>query len=464
MDVQRGELSHNGITTASYEAMLSAKQQEVDLVCDNNNALQAGLGQVEGTIVELSEKLSAKNQALHRAEIKLEKSQHEVRGLEAIRRQLQGKDEAVLKANRQNLSLLQVLEQAVGECRRLAEENGALKAELARSTKLSERRLRRTVSHNERVRSALRLADREITIATLARIESAKLAETAQSREHETRLRVEAEAAVALDEASQHRQREFELEASLLEKEDLVATLEAQCEKHAAESALHAEQLAALESRLLSALNEVAQADQSLEKAENTLDAERAARSAVAASFAAERHNSNALKSSLKEMKKSRDSQLDANRRISAKLEKARVGCETANAELDKQKARNTHALAAHNLDKKELARCASQLDYANRLLRRNRERRIDLRHDQRYAKGTPDPRASTCNNFSAKYASSCAKQRAPRLRHSARRIQLHSITTRSPIPASLTPTLTTGALALRDESTPPVDVGSYPL
>lgn len=389
-------LEDTSVTASCYARALATKQEEVDLVSRENEQLRASFGQVERSLQELSSAQASKDLALGSLQRKLEASENEIRQLTSIRSQLAGKDDAVKKATRQAMRALGVVQDLEGKYRRVAEENASLRAELERQRGLSQRRICRNVTQNERLRHALQLADREITVATLSKLDHKRQAEAALRREGETRASCEAEAELARDEVGRRQQHEMELARALLVARNRTRQLEDDLERHEALSAAKQERLDALDVRLGSIQDRRVRAERALSQVAARLDAELAGRAAADAGLALERRHGVALEAALVEMMKSRDQQLVAKRQLAARLESASAAREAAQAESEKYKARIAHARTVRDHDKHEVDRLARKLARTYQLLRRKRQAREECAIERRAAKLPPVSSKST--------------------------------------------------------------------
>lgn len=349
--------------------LLAAKQQEIDLLSANNDELRRCLSELETSLEDVAAIVAEKDAELSALRRKLDASEHRVLQLNGLQHRLDADKEAVGVAVSQNRRVMIALQQTDEKMRWLCEENAALKAEL--HSRLPDKRVAWSVEQAEKLKSSLRSADHEISVAMLARLEFKRRAEVAENNELNARHALEAETRLAQEEADRYKKNDDALNAKLRSRDEDVRELERKCQERQTLADACSRRSERLRKQLSDANDRESLSSERLAEKTALLDIARASAAASGARLLIEERRTSELEAALAEMTRSRDRELSMRQQLLRRVEVAQAATAASRADEDRLRARINHERVARNQDKIEAERLASKLGKAYRLLRR---------------------------------------------------------------------------------------------
>ena len=370
------------VSLASCERLILTKQHEIDMLANQNEQLRLSLDKLERELGDLANALAAKDKLLRAAQRKIDDREHELRQLGVVQSQSDGKDEAMKIAAMQNRNILMILQEANLKCENLERENRTLKAELQRVTFFNEKRMQRSVAQNERLRTSLKFAQKEITVNMLAKMASGTRADKAERAMKEAEVKAEAEIAVCQDELFSRRAKQYLLTDALQQKSDLAARLEDDLEDLRGEHEHEVERAEEMEARLTAAVHDLDVTEEQLTSMRDRALAEEARAASAEAANDLTNLRSEALRLAL-------ESTIDERRKVRAQQDRVRRDADAANAASAASKAEAERSLARHfatahrvKAQRARIDKLDAQLADAKTLIHRERKRIVESLND----------------------------------------------------------------------------------
>ena len=361
-------------SAASFERLITSKQKEVDMLAQQNEQLRTSLDRLERELGDLANALAAKDSLLRAAQRKIDDTEHEVRQLGVVQSQSDGKDEAMKIAAAQNRNILMILQEANLKCKNLEKENGDLKAELQRCSFFSEKRMQRSVAQNERLRTALKFAQKEITVNMLAKMSCTTRAVKAEAKATEAEAKAEAEIAVHRHELNSRRTTQYLLTSALQAKSDEVVVARDALEAAREDNENEAERADELEARLSAAVTDLDETEHDLNETRGRAQEQEARAEDAEETGRLERLQAEALAAALEHTIDERRNVRAKTARLEDRAVAANAATKAAEAAAKRSLRRHVDTLTLVGNQKKEVRRLEKHLERANTLLRRKGE------------------------------------------------------------------------------------------
>jgi hypothetical protein len=390
------------VSVASCERLILTKQHEIDMLSNQNEQLRLSLDKLERELGDLANALAAKDKLLRAAQRKIDDREHELRQLGVVQSQSDGKDEAMKIAAMQNRSILQILQEANLKCENLERENRTQKAELQRVVFFNEKRMQRSVAQNERLRTSLKFAQKEITVNMLAKMASGTRAEKAEAAAKEARMKAEAEIAVHETELASRRFKQYLLTDELQKKSDLASRLQDDIAATREDHANEVERADELEARLTAAVHDLDVTEEQLRGLRDRALAEEARAASAEAANDLTNLRSEALRLALEATIDERRAVREKQARVRESEKAAHAASAAAEAAAERSLARHFATVDRVKAQKKHIDRLDAQLGNARTLIEKGRKRIVDELNDpnRRKASVFHQPQASTVSSL----------------------------------------------------------------
>ena len=328
---------------------------------------------LEDEIRTLTKTVESKDKEIKEMHRQLEKAQLEVHHLKGLKSEMLGKDEAIAMAAKQNRSLLQVLQEADAKCRELSKENGELRAEVKRHVTLSEKRLKRSNTQNDRLRTALRCAERHVTVATLASRATQQKLDAVEKTETDRTEKLRWELDLVHSELDRRKEQQYALTAKLLRAEDHQYDLDRRCDQQEHLVTAQADHVETLQKRLHAVLDDLDDKEKALASMTSDLLTTSAQAAAATARQQLQLQYSNKLQEALDLMTTSRTAAIQAKDSLQTRISMIQAAKDDALLEATKLRARVDHTKLARDHHRSDCHRLEKKLRFVGNLVRKQK-------------------------------------------------------------------------------------------